>query len=145
MKKLCTRSVFVLLLLPALASAAEAQPYLEQRVQVLEQQVRDLSERIVQLEQRPAAAQAPEKPAYDVPLQEALSPAKEIVPGWQSAEAWNKLRRGMNQIQVTQILGNPAKRSGDRYSERWHYADDSAWVDFDQLGDVTRWQAPAAK
>jgi hypothetical protein len=123
--------------------AAEGQPYLEQRVQALEQQVRELSERLNQIEQRPAAA-AP-KPAYAVPLEEANAPpAPPAPPGWQTAEAWKKLRRGMSQIQVTQLLGNPAKRSGDRYTERWHYPDDSAWVEFDQVGDVSRWQMSAA-
>jgi hypothetical protein len=123
--------------------AAEGQPYLEERVQTLEKQVRELSERLNQLEQRPAAAEP--KPAYAVPLEEANAPKAEKPPGWQSADAWNKLRRGMTQIQVTQLLGNPVKRSGDRYTERWHYPDDSAWVEFDQVGDVSRWQAPGVE
>ncbi len=125
--------------------AAEGQPYLEERVQALEQQIRTLTERLNQLEQRPAAAAAA-KPAYAVPLEEANAPpAAPAVPGWQTAGAWKKLRLGMSQIQVTQLLGNPAKRSGDRYAERWHYPDDSAWVEFDQVGDVSRWQAPAMR
>lgn len=120
--------------------AAEAAPYLEERVHTLEQQVRELNERLNQLEQRPAAAP---RPAYAVPLEEANAPpATPAVPGWQTAAAWKKLRRGMNQIQVTQLLGNPVKRSGDRYTERWHYPDDSAWVEFDQVGDVAGWRAP---
>lgn len=47
--------------------------------------------------------------------------------------------------QITQLLGNPARRSGDRYVERWHYPDDNARGEFDQVGDVSRWQAPTAK
>ncbi len=143
MKKLLFGATAVLVCLFAVsAAAAESQPYLEERVQTLEKQVRELSERLNQMEQRPASAP---KPAYAVPLDEANAPAKTIVPGWQSGEGWKKLRRGMNQIQVTQLLGNPAKRSGDRYAERWHYPDDSAWVEFDQVGEVGSWKAPAAK
>jgi hypothetical protein len=128
----------IILSLSAGVHAAEGQPYLEERVRTLEQQVRELSERLNQLEQRPAAP----KPAYAVPLEEAAAPAVPAAPGWQTAAAWKKLRRGMSQIQVTQLLGNPVKRSGDRYTERWHYPDDSAWVEFDQVGDVSRWQSP---
>jgi hypothetical protein len=129
----------LLCLFAAGVGAAESQPFLEQRVQTLEQQVRELSERLKQMEQRPATAP---KPAYAVPLDEANAPAKTLVPGWQSGEGWKKLRRGMNQIQVTQLLGNPAKRSGDRYAERWQYPDESAWVDFDQVGEVSGWKTP---
>jgi hypothetical protein len=130
---------------PGLAVAAEAAPFLEQRVQALEQQVQALTERLSQLEQQPAAAAPAARPAYEVPLEEANAPKTPAVPGWQSSANWDKLRRGMSQVQVTQLLGNPAKRSGDRYTERWHYADDAAWVDFDQVGDVSRWQAPTQR
>jgi outer membrane murein-binding lipoprotein Lpp len=132
-----------LCLLAGAASAAESQPYLEQRVQTLEQQVRELGDRLRQLEQRPAAAAPQERPAYAVPLEEANAPPAPVVPGWKTGAGWKKLRQGMNQIQVTQLLGNPAKRSGDRYTERWQYPDDSAWVEFDQVGEVTRWQSPS--
>lgn len=131
--------VILLSVLQAGPCVAAEQPYLDERVQTLEQQVRELSERLNQIEQRPAP---PEKPAYAVPLEEANETAKPATPGWQTAAAWDSLRRGMTQIQVTQLLGNPAKRSGDRYTERWHYPDDSAWVEFDQVGDVSRWQTP---
>lgn len=134
--------LFAVLLLavggPALA--AQNPPYLEERVQNLETQVRELTERLKQMEKRPAQA---ERPAYAVPLEEANAPARPATPGWQSGEGWKKLRRGMNQIQVTQLLGNPAKRSGDRHAERWHYPDDSAWVEFDQVGEVSGWKAPS--
>lgn len=137
MKLLCAS----LALCSGFAAAAEPQPFLEQRVQALEQQVQALTERLSQLEQQPAAT----RPAYEVPLGEANAPSAPAAPGWQSSDNWEKLRRGMSQIQITQLLGNPVKRSGDRYTERWHYPDDSAWVDFDQVGDVSRWQAPARK
>jgi hypothetical protein len=135
------RLTATVLLLCAGAAGAQEQADLDQRVQALEQQVRELTERLQRLEQSPAAAP---RPAYAVPLEETAAPAVPAAPGWQTAAAWKKLRRGMSQIQVTQLLGNPVKRSGDRYTERWHYPDDSAWVEFDQVGDVSRWQMPAA-
>jgi hypothetical protein len=137
--RILTTGLVLLGLFSNAAIAAESQPYLEERVQTLEKQVRELSERLNRMEQRPAAAP---KPAYEVPLDEANAPARAIVPGWQTGEGWKKLRRGMNQIQVTQLLGNPPKRSGDRYAERWQYPDDSAWVEFDQVGEVSGWKAP---
>lgn len=129
-------------LLSLSATAAEPQqPFLEQRVQQLEQQVRELTERLGKLEKQPTAAA--ERPAYAVTLEEANAPEKVAVPGWKSVQSWEKVRRGMNQIQITQLLGNPSKRSGDRYSERWHYSDDNkAWVDFDQVREVSDWQTP---
>lgn len=121
------------------ANAAEAQATLEERVQALEKQVLQLNQRLEHAEQRPSAAKAP---AYTVPIERVNAPAVAMTPGWQSAANWKKLRRGMSQIQVTQLLGEPSKRSGDRDTERWHYPDDSAWVEFDQVGEVSGWQAP---
>ncbi|MGH8454165.1 MAG: hypothetical protein ACRES4_03440 [Nevskiales bacterium] len=135
-------ALFLLGLWTGIAGAAESQPYLEERVEALEKQVRELNERLKQMEQRPTSAP---KPAYAVPLDEVNAPVKALVPGWQTGEGWKKLRLGMNQIQVTQLLGNPARRSGDRYTERWHYPDDSAWVEFDQAGEISGWQSPVAK
>lgn len=126
-------------LFPLAASAAPEQAPVEQRVQQLEQQVRELTERLDQLERSPARE---ERPAYAVPLEEANAPEKAAEPGWKSAQAWEKIRRGMNQIQVTQILGNPSKRSGDSHAERWHYEGNKAWVEFDRVGEVRIWQAP---
>jgi|SRR5688572_14489030 len=128
------------LLLISCAARAESGPYLEDRVRALEEEVRALRERLSQIEQRPAAA--PRPPAYATPLEDPRAPSTPAVSGWQTAEGWKKLRRGMNQIQVTQLLGEPLKRSGDRYAERWHYPDDKAWVEFDRVGELDAWQAP---
>lgn len=121
------------------AWAADAQATLEQRVQALERQVLELNQRLEQAEKHPAANKAP---AYTVPIERVNAPAVAMTPGWQSAANWKKLRRGMSQIQVTQLLGEPPKRSGDRDAERWHYPDDSAWVEFDQVTEVSGWKAP---
>jgi len=131
----------LILLLCSQAWAADSST-LEDRVQALEKQVRELNQRIEQLEDRPLAARPP---AYAVPLEKANTPAAATPPGWQSSANWKKLRRGMSQIQVTQLLGEPSKRGGDRYAERWLYPDDSAWVEFDQVGEVSGWRMPAAK
>lgn len=131
--------LFLVCLLPQAASAEPQQLPMEQRVQQLEQQVHELTERLEQIEQRPVRA---ERPAYSVPLEEANAPERVPVPGWKSVQSWKKIRRGMNQIQITQILGNPAKRSGDNHAERWHYDGDKAWVEFDRVGEVRIWQAP---
>lgn len=132
--------ILMALLVGSCAARAESGPYLEDRVKALEGEVRDLRERLSQIEQRPAAA--PKAPAYATPLEDSRAPAAPTAPGWQTAAGWKKLRRGMSQIQVTQLLGEPVKRSGDRYAERWHYPDEKAWVEFDQVGELGAWQAP---
>lgn len=130
--------LWVTLLGSSNAAIAEAQPYLEERVQTLEKQLRELNQRVEQMEQRPATAKVP---AYTVPLEQANTSTVIVTPGWQSAASWKKLRRGMSQIQVTQLLGEPARRSGDRYAERWQYPNDSAWVEFDQVSEVSGWRS----
>ena len=132
--------ILMALLVGSFAARAESGPYLEERVKALEEDVRALRDRLSQIEQRPAAVAKP--PAYATPLEDPRAPAAPVVPGWQTAAGWKKLRRGMNQIQVTQLLGEPVKRSGDRHAERWHYPDEKAWVEFDQVGELSAWQAP---
>ena len=58
---------------------------------------------------------------------------------------WKKMRAGMNQDQVLALLGEPEKRSGNRYQQRWEYADGAGWISFDSNAEVNEWQAPPVK
>jgi hypothetical protein len=119
--------------MPALA----AQPYLEQRVEDLEKEMQTLRERLDRLERGAATAPGTDK-------LRAVAPAKEdVTPPPQAATAprWNKIKRGMTQIQVEQLVGKPTSRNGEGYGERWSFGD-SAYVEFDAAGEVTGWQAP---
>jgi hypothetical protein len=125
------------LLLSCGTMAFAQQPYLEQRVEDLEKEVRTLRERLDKLERAPAPAASIEKkrPAYATPIEEVNNP-----PPAQPPARWNKIKVGMTQIQVTQLVGEPETRNGDRQGERWTFG--SGYVDFDAVGEVSGWKAP---
>jgi hypothetical protein len=130
----------VVLLSSVSAGAMADDAALEQRVQTLEQQVRELNRRFNQQE-LPAAADPGMVPAASNAAASAV-PIDSGPPGWQSAGNWKKMRAGMNQDQVLDLLGEPERRSGGKYRLRWEYANGGSWVEFDSGAEVNEWQAP---
>jgi hypothetical protein len=110
--------------------AQPAVPDLEQRVEDLEKEVRVLRERLDR------AGHARPRPAHAAPNEEVDGP-----PPAKRPLKWDKVRLGMTQIQVTQLVGEPQTRTGDRHGERWSFPD-GGQVDFDPVGEVVGWSAP---
>lgn len=125
--------IVAMIFLACISMPCAATPTLEQRVQALEEQVRELNRRLDQPEAPPVETTKPSVPQ---------APALSSPPSWQSAANWKKMRAGMNQDQVLSLLGEPEKRSGGRYRQRWDYADGRGWIEFDSGGEVNEWQAP---
>jgi hypothetical protein len=114
---------------------AETKPYLEQRVEDLEKQVQDLGTRLKRLEGTPAATTGDARP------REAMQNGSDAVSPPPQPRQWKSVRRGMSPMAVSQLLGEPSSRSGDKSGERWTYAD-GGFVDFDSVPEVTGLKVP---
>jgi len=101
-----------LLAAPTSVSAAGGTPA-EQEIEVLQQQIRELQQRVDRLEA---------KMAQGVPVNR----AEEVAPvpgGWHKAFNWNLLVRGMTMEEVIEILGEPENRRSANKYEFWEYGD----------------------
>lgn len=124
---------------------ADGEPTVEQRLKALEQ-------RVIELERRldappPAAAPAPAAPAR-APASARSAPAApsaaEPAPAAPAVAAdWQALRKGMTWSQVSAVLGKPGKKRIGVMSEIWFYPDaDGGSVEFDRDGRVSGWNEP---
>jgi hypothetical protein len=99
-----THAVIGILMLSVAGWAAAADDYkvikLEQDVRRLEQQVRDLSREIADLRRQSGA------PSMSAPREQepAASPSS---PRWLQLKNWQRLRVGMNELEVVEALGPP--------------------------------------
>ena len=82
---------------------------LEQDVIELERSVEELSRQVAQLQQRNAAATPPATPV------ECPAPAGSVP--WLSAANWGRVRAGMSEFEVIDILGPPSSVRGAPESE----------------------------
>lgn len=124
---------------------ADGEPTVEQRLKALEQ-------RVIELERRldappPAAAPAPAAPARapaSARSAPAASSAAEPAPAAPAVAAdWQALRKGMTWSQVSAVLGKPGKKRIGVMSEIWFYPDaDGGSVEFDRDGRVSGWNEP---
>ena len=132
---------------------------------VLEQRLKALEARVVELERRleaketsavaPAAAVTPVAPAAPAPAIAAV-PAVAPTPAAVEGEAvpaasppsmapakWHALKRGMSWGQVVGLLGKPGKKRVGTMNEIWYYPDtDGGSVEFDRDGRVSGWIEP---
>jgi hypothetical protein len=84
---------------------------LEQDVLTLERQVQDLSRQVAQLQQRGVGSTA--QPA--APAERPVAPAGS--PSWLSAANWSRVRTGMSEFEVIDILGPPSSLRGSPDSD----------------------------
>jgi hypothetical protein len=146
----------MVLLLAAGASvgfaADSSNSVMEQRLKALEARVVELERRLGEKEAAPAPAPvAPVAPAgaastaapAPAPVERAI-PARAAVAARPAMPAdWSGLRRGMNGSQVTTVLGKPGKKRVGVMSEIWFYPDtDGGSVEFDRDGRVSGWNEP---
>jgi len=95
--------------LPLVAVASDAQrlSFLEQEVRNLQRQVQALSRQLDELRTRPQRPTAPALPASE---SNAADPGK-----WIDAAKWRRLRPGMSELEVIELLGAPTsmREEGD--------------------------------
>ena len=84
---------------------------MEQDVIELERRVEELSRQVAQLQQRNAAAATRPEASVGCPAAMADSPA------WLSAANWGRVRPGMSEFEVIDILGPPSSVRGAPESE----------------------------
>ena len=96
------RAMAILMLLPLAATASDQQriSFLEQEVRNLQRQVQALSRQLDELRMRP------ESPPGRIAAPQAVAPASGAA-RWLDAGRWRQLRRGMNELEVIQLLGPP--------------------------------------
>jgi hypothetical protein len=102
--------------IPLLAHAADdgRVSFLEQEVRNLQRQVQALSRQVDQLTTRP------ERPAPRAPAAvSGLPPASDA---WVSAAKWRKLRTGMSELEVVELLGAPTSMREENGSRVLLYA-----------------------
>ncbi|MCR6700317.1 MAG: hypothetical protein NVV68_03735 [Dokdonella sp.] len=126
---------------------ADGEPTVEQRLKALEQRVIELERRLDA--PQPAAAPAPAAPARApttraAPASAAAPAAAEPAAAAPPAAAdWRALRKGMTWSQVSAVLGKPGKKRIGVMSEIWFYPDaDGGSVEFDRDGRVSGWSEP---
>ena len=126
---------------------ADGEPTVEQRLKALEQRVIELERRLDA--PQPAAAPAPAAPARApttraAPASAAAPAAAEPAAAAPPAAAdWQALRKGMTWSQVSAVLGKPGKKRIGVMSEIWFYPDaDGGSVEFDRDGRVSGWNEP---
>ena len=96
------KSGFALLAcLPLMAAASDEQrlSFLEQEVRNLQRQVQALSRQLDELRTRPQRPTAPALPASE---SKAADPGK-----WMDAAKWRRVRPGMSEFEVIELLGAP--------------------------------------
>lgn len=126
---------------------ADGEPTVEQRLKALEQRVIELERRLDA--PQPAAATATAAPARApttraAPASAATPAAAEPAAAAPPAAAdWQALRKGMTWSQVSAVLGKPGKKRIGVMSEIWFYPDaDGGSVEFDRDGRVSGWSEP---
>lgn len=114
MKSLCL--AFLLSSVPLLAQAADEGrvSFLEQEVRNLQRQVQSLTRQVEQLTTRPERL-APRAPA-SAPA--ALPPSD----AWVSAAKWQRLRNGMSELEVVELLGPPTSMRAENGARVLLYA-----------------------
>jgi hypothetical protein len=99
-------TVLAMLMLAVAQSASAADDFkvikLEQDVRRLEQQVRDLSRQVAEL--RRTAGTSIDQAAAS---REVAAPPSSTSPLWLQAKNWQRLKNGMSELQVIDILGPP--------------------------------------
>ncbi len=120
---LCSFAPRLLVLLPLLGAALHSQaaePASDrQLIESLQQEVRELRERVERLEaerQQPATAAPP-------PVAQPVPPAEPVPGGWRTASNWGLLKKGQTDEEVAGILGEPDNRRPVRKFELWEYGD----------------------
>ena len=128
---------------------ADGEPTVEQRLKALEQRVIELERRLDA--PQPATAPAPPAPGR-APASSRAAPAAAAAPSAAAepvaaaapvAADWQALRKGMTWSQVSAVLGKPGKKRIGVMSEIWFYPDaDGGSVEFDRDGRVSGWNEP---
>jgi len=113
-------TVMALLLLAAAPLAMAADDFkvikLEQDVRNLEQQVRELSRQVAQLQRGSSVTE------------QLFAPAERAAPGatgstaWLDAGSWGRIRDGMSELEVINLLGPPTSMRTDAGSRTLFYA-----------------------
>ncbi|MGB5200898.1 MAG: hypothetical protein WBN68_05870 [Sedimenticolaceae bacterium] len=129
----------LLVLLPLLGAAVHAQAAESasdrQLIESLQQEVRELRERVERLEaekQQPATAPLPL-------VAQPLPPAEPVPGGWHTASNWGLLKKGQTDEEVAEILGEPDNRRTVRKFELWEYGDGIARF---YLRRLKSWEMP---
>ena len=127
----------LLVLLPLLGAALHSQaaePASDrQLIEALQQEVRELRERVERLEaerQQPAAAPTVAQP---------VPPAGPAPGGWRTPSNWGLLEKGQTDEEVARILGEPDNRRTVKKFEFWEY--DDGIVRF-YLRRLKSWEVP---
>ena len=111
------RLLVLLPLLGAVLQSQAAEPASDrQLIESLQQEVRELRERVERLEaerERPAPA----------PVAQPAPPAEPVPGGWRTASNWGLLQKGQTDEEVAGILGEPDNRRSVRKFELWEYDD----------------------
>ncbi len=96
------RMLLALMFLPLVAAAADDGriSFLEQEVRNLQRQVQGLSRQLDELRTRP------DRPDAASAVAPRAAPAADL-PSWVDAAKWQKLRRGMSELDVIAALGPP--------------------------------------
>ena len=122
-------AVIVLALTATITASGEvrAQTPIEARVQQLEDTIRLLEARVASLEAQ----------MLDRGATRSVKPDK---------ANWRKLRRGMTEAEVEQLLGSPSRVEASPASTRWYYGDSplSGIVSFNaRSGELQMWDEPS--
>jgi hypothetical protein len=106
-------ALLMLLVLPAAPTcmpAAAADDFkvmkLEQDMRNIERQVQDLSRQLNELQQR--ASRASDRPSSAPSSSAAPAPSTD----WLNADAWRRVRPGMTELEVLELLGPPTSMRG---------------------------------
>lgn len=128
---IAAHAMFALILFPTSATSdATAEPLaVQQEMETLKQQIRDLRARVERLE---------ESVAKGLPV----NPARTVQPvpgGWRKSSNWDLLVEGMQKDDVEKILGEPQRRNKVNKFEFWIYGEGKARIYF---GRLKSWQIP---
>jgi hypothetical protein len=118
----CLSTVFIL----AAITAASAHAHDSQRLDQLENEIRELKQRI-------SALESPRRGSRDSSLP--ITPGD----GWKTVDNWRKLRRGMRPIEVRRVLGEAHRVEGG-YFTRWFYQNDGVVTFANE--ELNEWKEP---